>query len=214
MGESLLFTPNYFERLRLPKGLTVYLRHVRPEDKSLYVEGLKRYSKNSFYFRFMSAKTHFTEAELAYLTEVDQWNHLCLVAGSGPWDKVVGLASGRFVRFKDDPTTAEFALFVGDSYQRYGLGRAIMLRLMYAAKEREVQTLFGEMFRDNSAMFHLVDSLPVPANWELEGPVARMTLSLECLPPAEELLPELARKAERRRSKSEKRLGFRGKPSN
>ena len=66
--------------LTLLDGTTVFVRPIVPEDKPLLVEGLRQLSPQTAMKRFLSPKVSFSAAELRYLTEVDQHDHIALVA--------------------------------------------------------------------------------------------------------------------------------------
>lgn len=159
-------------------GETVLFRHVRGEDRRLFVEGLRDLSPVSIYHRFMGVKTAFSEAELTYLTEPSGEGHVGLVAlkGFGEETRLVGVA--RAVRYLDHPDTMDFGLIVADCEQRAGIGRALMERIARAARERGARYLTGEMFATNTAMFHLVDTFLAPAEWLLAGSTATFRIDL------------------------------------
>jgi len=55
----------------------------------------------------------------------------------------------------DDPTAAEYAIVVGDDYQRQGLGGELMARLAQAAVARGVKRFRATMFADNIAIHRM-----------------------------------------------------------
>ena len=54
--------------LRLPDGLEIAVRPIRPDDKPLLAEGIRHQSAQTIERRFMSPKPRLTAAELRYLT--------------------------------------------------------------------------------------------------------------------------------------------------
>jgi hypothetical protein len=70
-------------QVRLPDGLEIAVRPIRPEDKPLLAEGIRHQSAQTIERRFMSPKPRLTAAELRYLTEVDGCNHVALIADRG-----------------------------------------------------------------------------------------------------------------------------------
>src|ERR1700760_3699635 len=83
--------------LTLPGGTRVRVRPIAPEDKPLLSDGLRRLSPETAFRRFMSPKVSFSEAELRYLTEVDQVDHIALVAVAAG-DPTLLIAVARCVR--------------------------------------------------------------------------------------------------------------------
>jgi GNAT superfamily N-acetyltransferase len=124
-------------------GSLVTIRPITPEDKPLLVDGLRRLSPEAVFKRFLGPKSHFTDAELRYLTEVDGHDHIAYVALRG--DTLV--AVGRVV--KVDPQTADIAIVVCDEWQGLGLGRWLARRLADAAAAEGVTHIAGTMLAGN-----------------------------------------------------------------
>ena len=80
--EQRHFDANYLETAELRDGTVVHLRLVRAEDKQLLRDGFDRLSADSRYRRFFTPKTHLTDDELRYLTELDGESHLAIGAGT------------------------------------------------------------------------------------------------------------------------------------
>ncbi len=154
------FDANYQEIAVLRDGTTVHLRLLRPTDKKLLREGFDRLSPDSRYRRFFSAKTHLTEDELRYLTELDGETHVAIGAARYDEDGAeLGLGVARIVRLADRPDTAEFAVAVVDDAQGQGLGSLLFQRLMAAAKERGVRRLRLEILGSNRPMQEFIKDL-------------------------------------------------------
>ena len=63
--------------------LMLLIRPIAPSDKPLLVAGLRALSPESAMKRFLSPKVSFSAAELRYLTEVDQRDHIAYVVLEG-----------------------------------------------------------------------------------------------------------------------------------
>ena len=169
---KLRYGADYREQLTLADGRRVWIRPIRPDDKARLLEAFAQLSVTSRYQRFLSERTSLDEKDLAFLTEVDGWNHFCLVALDGPDESDPhGVASARFVRAADDPQVAEPAVTVIDAWQGRGLGRQLLLRLMEAARERGVRTFRSTMLASNVAMRRLVEQIADRARIRHEGPL-------------------------------------------
>ena len=156
------FDDAYREQVTLRDGTQVTLRLVQPSDKELFVRGLGELSKESRYRRFFTDKERLTDAELNYLTEVDQQDHFAMGAvgegeGEDGCQQPCGVA--RFVRLKDEPEVAEAAIAVVDPMHRKGLGRVLFLRLIAAARERGVTQFRSDVLAENHAMLEMLDDL-------------------------------------------------------
>lgn len=156
------FTSDYVEHRTLRDGTNVVLRLVMPADRELLRQGFERWSNESRYARFFSAKSHLTEEELSYLCDVDHESHFALGAVTMT-DPAVGLGVARFIRLPDTelgaPVTAEAAIAVADDVHGQGLGRILFERLVAAAAERGIERFRCEVLGSNSSMKTLLDKL-------------------------------------------------------
>ena len=141
---------------RLPDGTPVLIRPIRSDDKSLLSTGLAQLSEESIQRRFLSPKRRFTTAELRYLTEVDGWDHVALVA-EAPNRRCIGVA--RYVRLQDDHEAAEVAFVVADDYQRRGVATILAEELGQRAKMRGVKRFTATMATSNVAAHRLMAKL-------------------------------------------------------
>jgi GNAT superfamily N-acetyltransferase len=143
---------------RLADGTRVVIRRIRPGDKEMLARGLALLSEETRRRRFLGAKPHLTVAELRYLTEIDGHTHFALVAVlADRLDHVVAVA--RYVRFAEDPATADAAIVVGDPWQRRGLGRRLAFMLADVARENGVRRFSAAMLSDNPAPLALMRTL-------------------------------------------------------
>lgn len=155
------FDADYRERVTLLDGAAVTLRLIRPSDKDLLRRGLARLSPRSRYQRFFNSKRQLSERELAYLTQTDNESHVAIGAASEDAAGVEeGLGIARFVRSATLPDHADAAVAVIDDWQGKGLGTILLLRLIAAAREREIHYFTAQVQRTNHAMRALLDSVP------------------------------------------------------
>jgi GNAT superfamily N-acetyltransferase len=125
------------------------IRPIRPDDKGMLADGLRRLSPESVQRRFLTPKRSFSRAELRYLTEVDGRDHVALVV-ENPYDPVRRLiAVGRFVRLHDDAEAADVAFTVADDWQRHGIGSLLGEHLAHAARNRGIRRFTATMASDN-----------------------------------------------------------------
>jgi len=144
---------------RLPDGAPVLIRPIRPDDKGMLSDGLRRLSPESAQRRFLTPKRSFSRAELRYLTELDGLDHVALVA-EHPTDPVRRLiAVGRFVRLEDDPEAAEVAIVVADHWQGRGLGSVLGEHLAHSARNRGIRRFTATMAADNRPAHRLMEKL-------------------------------------------------------
>lgn len=167
-----MFDANYDERMMLRDGREVRFRAIRPDDRARMVEGLRRLSPESRYLRFFTDKRELSESELRYLTEPDGVDHYAIVVAvlEGD-DEIDGAGVARFVAYPDRPRVAEPAILVADEYQRLGLGRMLMDRLMAAAAERGIRSFRSEVLARNAPMLTMLKDIAPDAMNSREGTV-------------------------------------------
>ncbi|MGQ0847831.1 MAG: GNAT family N-acetyltransferase [Actinomycetota bacterium] len=171
---------------RLDDGTEIVLRPVGPDDKQLLEEGMARLSPESRRLRFLAPIDQLSRSQLAYLTEVDQQNHIA-------WGALVDgapVAIARLVRLAEPSTDAELAVTVVDGWQRRGLG-SLLVRLMVAlARPVGIERIVFTALPENRAIILLFQGLG--AVIEVEDGLVSGTLTLAApLPAGRFSLPKL-----------------------
>ncbi len=158
-------------------GVDVAFRYIRPDDKERLAAALGRLSPESQRRRFLTAKPRFSSSELRYLTEIDGFDHVAVLAvlADDP-EAIIGV--GRFVRLHDLPDTAEVAIVVGDDFQGQGLGRELGRRLADEARARSVRRFTATMLGDNVAAHRLFHSISDRLEGRTEGGTRVVTAEL------------------------------------
>ena len=135
-------------------GLRLAIRPIQPEDAELFTELFKTLSPTSVYYRFFRHMKSLTPELLAMLTQVDYDRHLALVALdlSSPTEKMLGVAR---VIADPDLSHTEFSIMVGDPWHGQGVGAALLVNLLKAAKKQGVERVWGTVLRENTQMQRL-----------------------------------------------------------
>jgi len=129
----------------------VVVRPIGPDDAPLLQAFVRRLSPKSRRFRFFVPLAELSAAQLARFVNVDAARGVALVALSRRPDGTAIVAEARYA-LTQEHEDAEFAIAVADDFQRRGLGRQLMKRLLATAWRRDVRRLFGEIKSDNRAM--------------------------------------------------------------
>jgi len=162
----------------LSDGSRVWLRPLRPQDRELIRIGFERLSPESRYQRFFVAKAALLPEELRYLSQVDQIDHLAIIAvlRAHGREEAVGLA--RAVRLSDEPETFEVAVTVVDPLQGRGLGRRLVWDLLAAAEEQGARRVRFTTLPWNRKMRALIRSLGGQTECKLDTDALTVTLTL------------------------------------
>ena len=134
----------------LRDGSAVRIRSITPDDQDREQRFFSGLSERSRYHRFMQYLHELPPGMLERFTRIDPERELALVALSG--DDIVGVG-----RYAPDPESrcAEFALVVADAWQRKGLGRRFLERLLEGARGAGSPCLLGRGLDDNREMLEL-----------------------------------------------------------
>ncbi|MGR8930943.1 MAG: N-acetyltransferase family protein [Gammaproteobacteria bacterium] len=168
----------------LKDGELIDVRPVRPDDWQTIQNGMYALSEQSRYFRFFSPITKLSAAQLHYFTEVDQHDHVAWIALAHDINEHPGVAIARFIRLRERPHIAEFALTVIDNYQNRGLGTLLMTVLYLLAPSHGISILRAYVLPENRLMLGWLERLGAASCFENELLQMDLTVSNALLPPA------------------------------
>jgi len=144
---------------QLRDGTDVVIRPIQPEDGTMEQAFVQSLSAQSKYLRFMQNLDELTPAMLARFTQIDYDREMALVVvidDGTPRARMIGVA--RYVS-NPDRHSCEFGLTVSDEYQRQGIGRELMRRLMAVGRDRGIDVMEGEVLSKNTKMLALCERL-------------------------------------------------------
>ncbi len=151
-------------------GLDITVRPIRPEDAAIERDFVESLSAESKYFRFMQRMETLTPIMLARFTQIDYHREMALVAVTNehkPEAAIIGVA--RYIS-NPDGQSCEFALTVADDWQKKGIGRQLMERLMNVARDRGLEIMEGDVLSRNNKMLRLCNKLGFRSVHDQEDP--------------------------------------------
>jgi GNAT superfamily N-acetyltransferase len=145
--------------------LPVRIRSWRAGDEALLAEAGPQISPASLRARFLAGTPRLPEAYLRRIARLprDTWDAKVALRGDPHTDQVVGWA--EFVRLGGGAgpgsagpgeTEADFAILVLDSWQRRGVGRALVRSLLPRAAAAGIRTLHADIDPGNEAARRLL----------------------------------------------------------
>lgn len=155
------------------------LRPIRPEDAEALQTFIRGLSDQSRYMRFVSMMRELTPRMLTRYTHIDYDRELALVATvQVPNPENRGFAQEQIVGFAHylrnaDGRGAEYALVIGDDWQRRGLGAQLMGGLIDAAQEQGLTYIDGLVLANNHPMLSLMKHLGFQVDADGEDPTMR-----------------------------------------
>lgn len=158
--------------VRLADGRRVTVRPPLPQDCELQRRFVRGLSDEARYFRFLTSLQELPEAMAERFTAIDYRRHVALVATvfQGAGEAMVGEA--RYIVDDGDPAGSEFAVAVADGWQRRGLARLLLSRLIGHAASSGVRHMAGVTDAGNAALIALARRLgfavaPMPEDGRL-----------------------------------------------
>lgn len=142
----------------LNDGTQILVRPIDTDDRELersFIEGL---SPGARRFRFLDTMKSPSPALLTQLTVLDPATDVAFLALLGKPGAATEIGAARFSALADG-TDCEFAIAVGDAWQRKGLGTLLMQRLTQAAQQRGIAAMHAMSACDNDAMRGLAERL-------------------------------------------------------
>jgi acetyltransferase len=142
----------------LPTGEKLTMRPLRHDDGAREEEFVRSLSRESGYQRMLSGGIKVTPEWIDYMINIDYRRQMAfaITIGDGSDERFVGV--GRYAVEAGRPA-AEFALVIGDAWQRKGLGRRLLEALIEHAQAAGLTELTGVAFATNVAMLRLAAAL-------------------------------------------------------
>ena len=135
------------------------IRLLRSEDRGLldaFIRGLSPLSKlRRFHWPLREASPRLLDR----LVDVAGPGDAALVAVLRTRGGEVAVGEARYSADAEQPDAHEFAVAVGDPFQRLGVGKRLLRELIWNAARSGVRCLYGDTFVDNEPMLELAHGL-------------------------------------------------------
>ena len=160
-------------------GAPYTIRPIRPEDAVPLQTFTRNLSEHTRYMRFISTMRELSPRMLARYTQVDYHRELAVVATLWEPDPerpallrevIIGVA--RYL-LNPDGESAEYALVIGDDWQRKGLGVQLMSTLIEAARAQGLARIEGYVLGNNGPMIKLMTRLGFRVAVDRDDPAMR-----------------------------------------
>ena len=171
--------PVQFETHVVTTGLNkIFIRPIRPEDAPMMVELFDSLTPRSIYMRFFSMMKHLPPSMLARFTQIDYDREIALVAlpEDGLTEQMLGVAR---IILDRGLKNAEFSVLVGDSWQGKGIGAELLVNCLRIAKQRGINTIWGQVLAENIQMLSLGKKLGFSMKRSSEPNAFELRIDLE-----------------------------------
>lgn len=152
---------------RLKDGRTIVIRALGAGD-GVRANGMRALAGRPRAERQGTAWTHFAEADLDYLSRVDQANHIALIALGAAGD-CAEIGTARCVRLAPGVPVGEIALTVLEPYRGAGAGGRLLGRLSQVAARRGMSRLHAVFDAEDSGVEQMLRRI----NARIDDSVAR-----------------------------------------
>jgi acetyltransferase len=144
------YPKEYTTSRRLTDDTEVILRPIKAEDEEHFNQLIKSLSIESVRFRFFQILKEIPHETLTKYCNLDYDRQIAIVAELPQSDGQI-IGAGRVIA-EPDGTTGEFAVLVGDAWQRKGLGSMLTDHIITVAKDMRLKRIFAIMLPDNVKM--------------------------------------------------------------
>jgi acetyltransferase len=177
--------------IELANGSRVTVRPVLPQDAELQSAFFHALSDEDRYFRFMTRFGKLPEGLAERFADIDYRGHMALIAEIFIGDVQTMIGEARYIVDACDPSACECAIAVADNWQRMGLARALLARLLSHAAASGIRRMVGDTICSNTAMIELArkTGFSVERNpkdkelWRLEKSLTAFDHHKKCVPP-------------------------------
>ena len=110
---------------------------------------MRELSSETKHFRFMNSLQELDQQMLVRFTQIDYHNEMALIAVT-PGDSGEEQIGVAHYATNLDKKSCEFALVVSDRWQSKGIAHHLMQNLVEIARDRGLETMQGQVLRNNS----------------------------------------------------------------
>ncbi|WP_299484356.1 GNAT family N-acetyltransferase [uncultured Roseibium sp.] len=179
----LVITPypqEWEQTLSLKGDRQVFVRPVRPEDEELFRTFFEAITPEDLRLRFFAPVRDFSHRFLSRLTQLDYARAIAFAAIDPQDGALLGV-----VRLHADPDhqSGEYAVMVRSDLKGIGLGWALMKLIIRYARADGIQTIKGEVLKENTSMISMCQALGFTVGTSPDDPgIALVTLSVSNVP--------------------------------
>lgn len=166
---------------RLKDGTPILIRAVRPDDKEKINEAFRNLEPETIYTRYFRFKSHLTDADLKWATEVDFENDVALVVTLIDNGQEIVIGGSRLSVLNPDSEgskNAEIAFTVEEDYQGQGIASRLLQHMIAIAREKGFSNVEAEVLSGNKAMMTVFNRSGLPTKTRHEGGTLHVSMAV------------------------------------
>jgi len=152
------YPARYESRLTLRNGKKVFVRPILESDGHLLLDLFNDMSPQSIFQRFLRRLGALPEDMIHRFTHINYDTEFALVAVIKGQVKDAIIAVGRYAYDQDDDIT-DLAVAVHDDWQRLGLGKSLLVKIVAVAKDHGIFRFQSMMDLENDIMQRILSEL-------------------------------------------------------
>lgn len=164
-------------------GLPVHLREVGPGDGPLLEDLFRSLSPQSIYNRFLAPVRELDETRVHALTHMDPCVEFAVAACREIDGRERMLGVGRCHRV--GAQEAELAIVVGDPWQRLGIGRLLLRRIVHRARELDIRWFLSTVDPNNLPLLRFSEAVGFRGDLRYHSGLLWMRTDVQALFPPE-----------------------------
>jgi acetyltransferase len=137
--------------------IQIFYYFIGPECAPCIKTAFRSLSFKSRKMRFNSPVKRLSKQTLDYLTNIDNRDHIGIIAEIQKGRRKIGLGVGRCKRIPEKRDTAELAVTVVDKYQNKGIGTGLTAVLSKIAMEQGIRRFHAHVNRENISIIKLIE---------------------------------------------------------
>lgn len=159
--------PLKYEEVLQINGSSVTIRPIKPVDERRLQEHFYNLDKGDIVLRFFYKKNSFVRDDVASMYQIDYVKEMTIVAVTGEFGFGKIIAVGGY-SLDSNRNMAEIAFSVTREWQKHGLGKIILKKMVEAAKDNGISGFEAFTAAQNHPMINLFRSLPYKVKTTIE----------------------------------------------
>ena len=173
---------DYTRTETLKNGLTVTIRHLRPDDRERIATAFKLLDRQSVYMRLFSYRSELSEAALDRVMRVDPEREVALVVTTRAGADEIVIGSGRAIASAAPAAggerTAEVAFVVEEDYQGLGIAGRLLRHFADIARAQGIAAFEADVLAENKSMLAVFARSGLPMEKRRDGGTVHVSLAL------------------------------------
>lgn len=150
------YPQRYCSHWKLKNGKNVILCPIKPEDETLLKRLFQSLSEQTMRYRFFQVIRDVSHDTLTRYCNIDYNREIAIVAKTDDADEKRMIGIARII-VQPGKREGEFAVVVGDKWQRQGLGSKLVDDLISIGRDMGLLRIYGDILSDNVKMIELCE---------------------------------------------------------